>query len=42
MTKARALQVPPGAVLTLDDGLGFVALVDRRVVLHAAARCGCG
>jgi thymidylate synthase (FAD) len=29
MTKAQALQVPPGAVLTLDDGLGFVALVDR-------------
>jgi thymidylate synthase (FAD) len=25
----RALDVPEGAVLTLDDGLGFVALVDR-------------
>ncbi len=29
MTKAQALQVPPGAVPTLDDGLGFVALADR-------------
>src|SRR6187399_160534 len=29
MTKANALHAPPGAVLTLDDGLGFVALVDR-------------
>lgn len=29
MSKANALHVPPGAVETLDDGLGFVALVDR-------------
>ncbi len=31
MTKVQAVQVPPGAVETLDDGLGFVALVDRMV-----------
>ena len=29
MTKANALHAPHGAVATLDDGLGFVALVDR-------------
>ena len=28
-TGARALEVPEGAVTTLDDGIGFVALVDR-------------
>jgi thymidylate synthase (FAD) len=28
-TAARALDVPEGAVRTLDDGIGFVALVDR-------------
>ncbi len=27
--KAKGLSVPEGAVLTLDDGIGFVALVDR-------------
>jgi thymidylate synthase (FAD) len=26
---ARALEIPAGAVTTLDDGIGFVALVDR-------------
>src|SRR5262245_46747097 len=26
---ARALDVPEGALQTLDDGIGFVALVDR-------------
>ncbi|MBL8861342.1 MAG: FAD-dependent thymidylate synthase [Planctomycetes bacterium] len=29
MSKANALRMPPGAVETLDDGIGFVALVDR-------------
>jgi thymidylate synthase (FAD) len=29
MSKAQALHMPPGAVETLDDGIGFVALVDR-------------
>jgi thymidylate synthase (FAD) len=28
-TAPRALDVPAGAVLTLDDGIGFIALVDR-------------
>jgi thymidylate synthase (FAD) len=28
-TAARALDVPEGAIPTLDDGIGFVALVDR-------------
>ncbi len=28
-TKTRRLEVPEGAVLTLDDEIGFVALVDR-------------
>ena len=27
--QAEKLAVPEGAVLTLDDGIGFVALVDR-------------
>jgi thymidylate synthase (FAD) len=29
MAKTQTLPIPPGAVETLDDGLGFVALVDR-------------
>ena len=38
MTTGKATQLaeaPEGAVFTLDDGIGFVALIDRMVHDHA-------